>query len=58
MNEKIMPKQMMTPIGIQSVLRLMIIGMTPAAAQAQVRNIGRILRLPASNAASLTGMPS
>ena len=52
------PKQMTTPIGDQSALRLIIIGTTPMEAAADVRKIGRIRRLPASNAASYTLFPS
>lgn len=54
MVEKIAPKQMTVPIGLQRGLLLMIIGITPIEAAAEVRNMGRILRFPASMAADLT----
>ncbi len=50
------PKQITAPIGVQSGFELMIMGMTPIEAAAEVRKIGRILRFPASKAASLTLM--
>ena len=47
------PKQITTPIGIYRGLWLMIIGKTPKAVVAEVRKMGRILRLPANMTASL-----
>ena len=55
--ESMVPKQMTTPIGIQRASPLMIIGSTPRAVVHEVRNIGLILRFPASSAAVFTSMP-
>ena len=52
-NENMVPKQITTPIGIHNAVLAVIIGMTPNAVVAEVRKIGRIRRLPASNPASL-----
>ena len=52
------PKQMTTPMGIQSGLREIIIGNTPKAVVAEVRKMGLIRRLPAFIAASFVGKPS
>ena len=54
--EVMVPKQITAPMGVHSGFELMIIGMTPIEAAAEVRNIGRILRFPASKAASITLM--
>jgi hypothetical protein len=51
------PKQVTAPMGPHSVERLVIMGMTPTAAAAEVRKMGRILRLPAAIAASRTLRP-
>ena len=51
------PKQITVPIGDHRALRLRIIGITPIEAAAEVRNIGRIRRIPACWAASRTLMP-
>ena len=48
------PARITIPIGIQSELWLIIIGITPTAVVAEVRKMGIIRRLPASKAASLT----
>ena len=56
--ESTTPKQMTTPMGIQSGLREMIIGNTPKAVVAEVRKMGLMRRLPAFMAASLVGKPS
>ena len=52
--EIMVPARITIPIGIQSELWLMIIGITPTAVVAEVRKMGIIRRLPASKAASLT----
>ena len=52
--EIMVPKQITVPIGHQSGLLLMIIGITPIDAAAEVKNIGRIRRFPASIQASMT----
>ena len=46
------PKQITEPSGPHNGERLIIIGITPTDAAADVRNIGRIRRLPAARAAS------
>ena len=51
------PKQIIVPSGPQSGDRLKIIGITPTAAAADVRKIGRIRRFPAAKAASVTLNP-
>ena len=56
--ESIVPKQITTPIGIQRRSPLIIIGSTPRAVVHEVRNIGRILRRPASIAAVLMSAPN
>ena len=53
---KSVPKQMTTPIGIQSDVPAVIIGITPNAVVAEVRKMGRILLNPASNAASFADL--
>ena len=51
---KIVPKQMTTPIGIHRLVWAKIIGSTPNAVVAEVKNTGRIRRKPAWKAASRT----
>ena len=51
-SEKMVPKQMTTPMGIQRAVCATIIGITPKAVVAEVRKMGRIRRRPASKAAS------
>ena len=48
------PKLITVPKGPQRGERLSIIGTTPTAAAAEVKNMGRIRRLPAAIAASRT----
>ena len=52
-SEKMVPKHITTPMGIQRLVWAMIIGITPRAVVAEVRKMGRIRRRPASKAASL-----
>ena len=54
---RIVPKQIVMPIGIQRRSPLKIIGSTPRAVVHEVRKIGRILLFPESIADSLTHSP-
>jgi len=50
------PKQITDPSGPHSGDRLIIIGITPTEAAAEVKKIGRIRRFPAARAASRIGI--
>ena len=52
--DRMVPKQMTTPIGSHSRSLLISIGSTPRAVVAEVRKIGFILLAPASIAAVIT----
>ena len=52
------PRKMTTPMGPQSGVFLMTIGMTPIDAAIDVRNTGRKRRLADSTAAVATSKPS
>ena len=51
------PKQVTAPIGPHSMEPLVMRGMTPTAAAAEVRKMGRIRRFPAAIAASRRPSP-